>query len=58
MAQSQNRILNALPQNIFAAVEPHLKHVNLAFGTVVAGAGVFDAKVLRDRVLSEARTAA
>jgi CRP-like cAMP-binding protein len=36
MAQSQNRILNALPQNIFAAVEPHLKHVELVFGTVVA----------------------
>jgi CRP-like cAMP-binding protein len=36
MAQSQNRILNSLPQNIFAAVEPHLKHVNLAFGAVVA----------------------
>jgi hypothetical protein len=36
MAQSQNRILNSLPQNIFAAVEPHLTHVDLAFGTVVA----------------------
>jgi hypothetical protein len=36
MAQSQNRILNSLPQNIFAAVEPHLKHVNLAFGALVA----------------------
>jgi CRP-like cAMP-binding protein len=36
MTQSPNRILNSLPQNIFAAVEPHLKHVKLAFGTVVA----------------------
>jgi CRP-like cAMP-binding protein len=36
MAQSKNRILNALPQNIFAAVEPHLKQMDLAFGAVVA----------------------
>jgi CRP-like cAMP-binding protein len=36
MAQSQNRILNALPQNIFAAVEPHLKYEKLVFGTVLA----------------------
>ena len=36
MAQSKNRILNSLPQNIFAAVEPHLKHVDLVFGAVVA----------------------
>jgi hypothetical protein len=36
MTQSKNRILNSLPQNIFAAVEPHLKHVDLAFATVVA----------------------
>lgn len=36
MAQSQNRILNSLPQNIFAAVAPHLKHVTLAFAAVVA----------------------
>jgi CRP-like cAMP-binding protein len=36
MAQSKNRILNSLPQNIFAAVEPHLKHVDLVFGSVVA----------------------
>lgn len=34
--QSKNRILNSLPQNIFAAVEPHLKHANLAFGAIVA----------------------
>src|SRR6266576_304257 len=36
MAQSQNRILNSLPQNIFAAVEPHLKQIDLVFGAVVA----------------------
>jgi CRP-like cAMP-binding protein len=36
MAQSPNRILNALPQNIFAALEPHLKYVDLPFGMVVA----------------------
>ncbi len=36
MSQSKNRILNALPQNIFAAVEPHLKRIDLPFGMVVA----------------------
>jgi len=36
MSQSNNRILNALPQNIFAAVEPHLKRIDLPFGMVVA----------------------
>lgn len=36
MAQSENRILNSLPQNIFAAVEPHLKHADLVFGAIVA----------------------
>jgi CRP-like cAMP-binding protein len=36
MEQSKNRILNSLPQNIFAAVEPHLKYSNLTFGAVVA----------------------
>jgi hypothetical protein len=35
MAQSKNRILNSLPQNIFAAVEAHLKHQDLVFGSVV-----------------------
>ena len=34
--QSKNRILNSLPQNIFAAVQPHLRRVDLAFGAVVA----------------------
>ena len=36
MAQSPNRILNSLPQNIFAAVEPYLKTVDLRFGDVIA----------------------
>ena len=36
MAQSQNRILNSLPQNIFAAFAPHLKRVELRFGDTVA----------------------
>ena len=36
MAQSENRILNSLPQNIFAAVEPHLKREDLVFADVVA----------------------
>ena len=36
MSQSQNRILNALPQNIFAGTQPHLKLVDLKFGSVVA----------------------
>jgi len=37
--QSQNLILNVLPQNIFAAMEPHLRDVTLAFGDVVAETG-------------------
>jgi len=36
MAQSKNRILNVIPQNIYAAVEPHLKQMELIFGAVVA----------------------
>ena len=36
MSQSQNRILNTIPQNIFAACEPHLKQIDLVFGRVVA----------------------
>jgi CRP-like cAMP-binding protein len=36
MAQSKNRILNSLPQNIFAAVQRHLKHTDLVFGAIVA----------------------
>jgi CRP-like cAMP-binding protein len=39
MAQSPNRILNALPQNIFAAIEPHLRNVTLTFGDVIAEPG-------------------
>jgi CRP-like cAMP-binding protein len=39
MALSQNRILNALPQNIFAAMEPHLKNVPLVFGDIIAETG-------------------
>jgi len=36
MPQSENRILNALPQNIFAAFAAHLKRVDLRFGDTVA----------------------
>src|SRR4051812_32929825 len=36
MAQSKNRILNSLPQNIFAALEPHLRHTDLVFASVIA----------------------
>jgi Crp-like helix-turn-helix domain len=36
MSQSANLILNSLPQNIFAALEPHLKNTSLKFGEVVA----------------------
>src|SRR3954462_4678464 len=39
MSQHPNRILNALPQNIFAAVQAHLKPVDLAFGDIVAETG-------------------
>src|SRR5690349_8030057 len=37
--QSPNRILNALPQNIFAAMEPHLRNAPLVFGEVIAEPG-------------------
>jgi hypothetical protein len=36
MSQSPNRILDGLPQNIFAALEPHLITVNLKFAEVLA----------------------
>jgi Crp-like helix-turn-helix domain len=36
MAQSENRLLNSLPQNVFAALEPHLNTVNVKFGEIVA----------------------
>lgn len=39
MAQSPNRILETLPQNIFAALQPHLKTIDLSFGDVVAETG-------------------
>jgi hypothetical protein len=39
MPQHPNRILNALPQNIFAAVQSHLKPVELTFGDIVAETG-------------------
>ena len=39
MTQHPNRILDSLPQNIFAAIEPHLKPVDLAFGDTVAETG-------------------
>src|SRR5207302_2018977 len=39
MPQSPNRILDSLPQNIFAAMAPHLQHVTLPFGQVIAETG-------------------
>ena len=39
MSRSPNLILRSLPQNIFAALEPHLEQVTLAFGDVVAETG-------------------
>src|SRR5215208_6060669 len=36
MSQSPNHLLNILPQNIFAALQSHLKEVKLVFGDVVA----------------------
>jgi CRP-like cAMP-binding protein len=39
MSQSPNLILASLPQNIFAAMEPHLERVTLAFGDVIADVG-------------------
>jgi CRP-like cAMP-binding protein len=36
MPQSANRILNALPQEVFAAIQPHLKPVKLSFAEVIA----------------------
>ena len=40
MPQSENLILASLPQNVFAAMEPHLERVTLAFADVVAETGV------------------
>jgi Crp-like helix-turn-helix protein len=39
VAQSPNCILDNLPQNIFAALQPHLTTVKLVFGETVADAG-------------------
>jgi CRP-like cAMP-binding protein len=39
MSQSPNRILDSLPQNIFAAIQPHLKSTDLNFGDVIAETG-------------------
>jgi CRP-like cAMP-binding protein len=39
MPQSPNLILAALPQNVFAAMEPHLERVTLPFGEVIAAVG-------------------
>src|SRR3954454_15168597 len=36
LSQSPNRLLASLSQNIFAAMEPHLRHVTLAFGDVIS----------------------
>jgi Crp-like helix-turn-helix domain len=36
MPQSPNRLLDTLPPGVFAAVQPHLKTVDLLFGDVVA----------------------
>jgi hypothetical protein len=34
--QSPNHLLASLPQNIFAAMEPHLEQATLTFGEVIA----------------------
>ena len=36
MPQSANRILNALPQEVFATIQPQLKPVKLSFAEVIA----------------------
>jgi CRP-like cAMP-binding protein len=36
VSQSPNRILNALPREVFAALQPHLKVVDLTFGQVIS----------------------
>ncbi len=45
MPQSENRLLNALPQNVFAALVPHLKTASLAFGEVIAETDQFVSNV-------------
>jgi CRP-like cAMP-binding protein len=39
VSKSPNRLLASLPANIFSAISPHLKIVELKFGDVVADAG-------------------
>jgi CRP-like cAMP-binding protein len=39
MSKSPNRLLAALPSNVYSALTPHLKLVELKFGDVVAEAG-------------------
>ena len=39
MAKSPNRLLASLPSNVYSALTPHLKIVELKFGDVVAEAG-------------------
>jgi CRP-like cAMP-binding protein len=39
MANSPNRLLASLPLNVFAALQPHLKTVEMKFGDVLAEAG-------------------
>ena len=39
MAQSPNMLLNTLPTKTFAAIEPHLKTVELVHGEVLGEAG-------------------
>src|SRR5258708_7673550 len=39
MSLSPNLLLQCLPQNIFAALQPKIKFIDLSFGDVVAEAG-------------------
>jgi CRP-like cAMP-binding protein len=39
MAKSPNRLLAALPSDVFSAIAPHLKTVELKFGAVIAEPG-------------------
>jgi CRP-like cAMP-binding protein len=45
VSQSSNRILNALPQEVVAALQPHLKVVDLTFGEVISEAEQHVSKV-------------
>jgi hypothetical protein len=35
MSECANRMLNAVPQNFFASIEPHLEPVKLSFAELV-----------------------